>query len=65
MNYLNTERKTGQIDQRIVSQMEDLCEGGRMAVLTKMDEVAELLRPQEFQQVRMGYRDAVDEFSYE
>jgi hypothetical protein len=62
---MNIEIKTSQIDQRIVRQMEDLCEGGRMAVLSKMDEAAELMRPMEFQQVRTGLRDAVDWFSCE
>lgn len=60
---VNIEQITSDIDRRIVEQMENHCEGGRMVVLTKMDEVSSLLRPLEFQQVRMGYRDAVDEFS--
>jgi GTP-binding protein EngB required for normal cell division len=62
---IDIERKTSQIDRRIVEQLESHCEGGRLSVLTKMDEVANLMRPIEFQQVRMGYRDSVDEFSYE
>lgn len=53
------------MDRLIVEQMESLCEGGRMAVLTKLDEVANLMRPQEFQQVRMGLRDAIDWFTTE
>lgn len=62
---LDTERKTQVMDRLIVEQMENLCEGGRMAVLTKLDEVADLMRPQEFQQVRMGLRDAIDGFTCE
>jgi hypothetical protein len=66
MNIDYTERKTNQIDRNIVSQMEELCEGGTMIILSgKLDEATELLRPPRFQQVRMGLRDAVDWFSCE
>jgi len=59
------EQKTSQIDHGIVKQLEDHCEGGRLSVLTKMDEITDLLRPMEFRQVRMGLRDAIDAVSYE
>lgn len=64
-NILDTTRKTTATDRVIVEQMENLCQGGRMTVLSKLDEVVDIMRPLETLLVNRDQRDAIDQFSYE
>lgn len=61
---LDTERKTQNVDAAIVKQLEEMC-GGPEVVLTKMDEIADLIRSQEFRPLRTEQLDAIDQFSCE